>query len=66
MFGIGCDLTHISTLAKEVTTRGTDIVEATDTAEAKQGLESKVKVRFFPLGSEFPQTTSSCSGTELK
>lgn len=49
MFDIGCDLTHISTLAKEVTTRGTDRVEATDTAEAKQGVESKLKVSFFLL-----------------
>lgn len=48
MFGIGCDLTHISTLAKEVATWGTDTVEATDRAEAKQGVESNVKVSFFP------------------
>jgi len=47
VFGIGCDLAHISTLAKKGTTRGTGTVEATDAAEAKQGVESQVKVGFF-------------------
>lgn len=60
MSGIGCDLTHISTLAEEVTTRGTD------RGKPRAEIKKKKKGDFFHVGSKFPKTISSYSGTELK